>query len=228
MDRLGKFGESVSIGYYKATEEAGGNRSESLYEIRLRSKKVGIGGIQANFDLKQVKDNIRDDSYVYIVPPNDDDIIPWLNKPDTHPGLPGRYRPATPDPLLMQDSFVSTAFLKTDYTKFVNTTISNSALWIRNEQSEIALVGEGGNLQEADTISRIILVNKIKRNWLIGSLGLQAKFKHRLLYETIDSQQSLRTSYSDFIPIVMAEYDWTRKRVLFWVFRVYLCYPISG
>ena len=212
MDKLGKIGESVSLGYYKATEEAGGNKAESLYlRYAYNQKRVGIGSLKMNFDVKQVKDNIRDDSYVYTVPPNDDDIIPWLNKPDTHPGLPGRFRPATPDPLLMQDSFVATAFLKTDYIKIANTTISNSALWVRNEQAEITLLGEESNLQEADTISRIILVNKVKRNWLLGSLDIQAKFKHRLIFETVDSQQSARTSYSDFIPIAMAEYSWTPK-----------------
>ena len=166
--------------------------------------------MEINFDTKIVQDNIRDDSYVYIVPPNDDDVIPWLNKPDNHPGVPGRYRPATPDPLLMRDSWVHTAYLDFRYIKFANTNIRNAVLWTRNSQAEIPLEGDE-LLQEADVRSRLILINNIDKTWTRGSMALSAKFKHRLIYENVESEDDPRTSASDFMPILMGEYSLTPK-----------------
>ncbi len=214
LDRLGGWGNSISAGYYKSNEIAGGTESKSMYlRYALEKERDGVGSLQINFDTKIVEDNIQDDSYVYIVPPNDDDVIPWLNKPDHHPDVAGRYRPATPDPLLMRDSWVNTAYIDVDYLKLSNMRIHNALLWTRNSMAEIPLEGgaEGELLQAEDVRSRLILINKVDRTWLLKSIALSTKFKHRLIYENIDSEENPRTSASDFIPIVMGEYALTPK-----------------
>jgi hypothetical protein len=212
FDQLGRFGNSLTAGFYKADELAGGTSAKSLYlRYAFEKQRDGVGSLQVSFDTKKVEDDIRDDSYVYIVPPNDDDVIPWLNKPDTHPGEAGRYRPATPDPLLMRDSWVHTAYIDAKYLKLANTNIRNAVLWTRNGQAELSLEGEEGLLQAEDVRSRFILVNKIDRTWQRQSLTFQAKFKHRLIYENVESEEDVRTSASDFIPILMAEYSLTPK-----------------
>ena len=212
FDKLGRWGKSLTLGFYNADEVAAGNQARSLYlRYAFEKQRDGVGSLQVNFDSKKVEDNIRDDSYVYIVPPNDDDIIPWLNKPDTHPGEAGRFRPATPDPLLMRDSWVNTAYVDAKYLKIANTHIRNAVLWTRNNQAAIPLPDEDGFQQEEDVRSRLIMVNKIDRSWFRESLTLQAKFKHRFIYESVDSEEDARTSANDFIPIFMAEYSLTPK-----------------
>ena len=213
LDKLGKWGDSFTAGYYKSQEIAGGTKAKSLYlRYALAKERDGVGSLQFNFDSKMVQDNIRDDSYVYIIPPNDDDVIPWLNKPDNHPGVAGRYRPATPDPLLMRDSWVNTAYFDFRYLKFANINVRNAFLWTRNSMAEIPLEGEEeGLLQPEDVRSRIIIINNIDKTWMYNSLAISAKFKHRLIYENIESEDDPRTSASDFIPILMGEYSLTPK-----------------
>ncbi len=214
LDRLGGWGKSISAGYYKSNEIAGGTEAKSMYlRYALEKQRDGVGSLQINIDTKIVEDNIQDDSYVYIVPPNDDDVIPWLNKPDHHPDVAGRYRPATPDPLLMRDSWVNTAYIDADYLKIANMRIHNALLWTRNSMSEIPLEGGGDGelLQAEDVRSRLIVINKVDRTWLLKSIAISTKFKHRLIYENVDSEEDPRISASDFIPIVMGEYALTPK-----------------
>ena len=138
-----------------------------------------------------------------------------MNKPDNHPGVAGRYRPATPDPLLMRDSWVNTAYLDFRYLKFANINVRNAFLWTRNSMAEIPLEGEEeGLLQPEDVRSRIIIINNIDKTWMYNSLAISAKFKHRLIYENVESEEDPRTSASDFIPILMGEYSLTLKRGL--------------
>ena len=216
-ENLGSFGDGLTLGYYKAEEMAGGGNAQSLYvRYVFHKQKDRVGQFKINIDSKKVEDDIRDDSYVYIVPPNDDDIIPWLNKPDNHPGVAGRFRPATPDLLQMRDSWVHTAYFDMDYVKWDNVYIRNAVLWTRNSQAEIPLAteGEGELLQAEDVRSRAIMINKIDRSWRRRSLSISAKFKHRLIYENVNSEAKATTSFSDFIPILLAEYSLTPKTQL--------------
>ena len=213
--RLGSWGDAFTLGYYKADEIAAGGNAKSMYvRYAYDQQRDGVGQLQINVDSKKVNDDIRDDSYVYIVPPNDDDVIPWLNKPDHHPGFGGRFRPATPDPLLMRDSWVHTAYVDGRYVKWRGMNIRNAFLWTRNSQAEIPLDDGDGLLQAADTRSRMIMINKIDKTWHRGALAISAKFKHRLIYESVDSEAEARASSSDFIPIFLAEYSLTPKTQL--------------
>ena len=142
------------------------------------------------------------------------EVIPWRKRPENFPELPGKYRPATPDLLLMRDSWVHTFFLDSEYVKFRNVNVENSLRWQRNSQAEIE--GENGDelIQPEDVRSRFGLINKIDYTWNRGALTLQPKFKHRFLYENVDSEEEARTSYSDFIPIVQAFYELTANTQL--------------
>ena len=210
FDRLSWLGTSLAVGFYDGRQIDGGGESKALYlRYSYERQKVGTGEIKINYDFKKVEDDIPDASYVYFVSPEDVDIIPWLNKPDGPPDRAGLYRPATPDPMVMRDSWVNTAFIESQYQGFHNINIYNGMLWSRNSQAEIELDDGSGLLQSEDVRSRFSLVNKIEYAWTKGGLTLQPKFKHRLIYEAVDSEDDPRRSYSDFIPILAAEYQLT-------------------
>jgi hypothetical protein len=217
-DKMGRLGSTISLGYYNNKQIVGGGGSKALYlRYAYKAKKPGWGQVQFHYDIKKVEDDIRDDSYIYLVPPDDDSIIPWINRPDSAPGSAGFFRPATPDPLLMRDSWVSSAFVETRYRGLKNLNIYNAAMWMRNSQAEIE--GEAGVLdQEEDVRTRFIVINKIDYTWHWYGLKVSPKLKHRLIFENhVDPLTSLhhvpnqRTSYSDFIPIVQLEYNLTPR-----------------
>jgi len=208
--RMGKWGKSLSLGRYANEEIAGSGKSEALYlRYHHEVQKSGIGQFQLDYDLKQVKDSIEDHTYIFIVPPDDLDIIPWLNKTDGLPELAGLHRPATPDPLTMRKSLVQTLYLTTTYRWRRHTTVSNGLVWYRNSQAEIKLDDGSSLLQAEDVRSRLTMINKIDYLWTRGSWSVQPKFKHRLIRESIDSEDEPRRSYSEFIPLVVADYRLT-------------------
>ena len=112
----------------------------------------------------------------------------------------------------VRDSWVNTVYLDFRYIKFANINVRNAFLWTRNSMAEIQLEGEEiGLLQPEDVRSRFILINNIDKTWTYNSLAVSTKFKHRLIYENVESEEDPRTSASDFIPILMSEYSLTPK-----------------
>ena len=215
LNRLGPLGDYIAIGRYNASEIAGGRESEGLYlRYGNRLHRRGVGSLQLNYDIKRVKDGIPDHTYIFFVPPDDDDVIPWINTPDDFPENPGRWRPATPDPLLMRDSWVNTLFIESKVEKIRDLNIENSILWMRNSQAEIELQDGRGLLQPEDTQLRFGVVNKVDFSWKRGALTLTPKFKHRLLHEGVESEEDARRSFSDFIPILLSEYRLTANTQL--------------
>jgi hypothetical protein len=210
LNRLGPLGDYVTMGGYNTEEIAGGRASKAVYlRYAYNLTRKDLGSLQLNCDIKKVEDGIPDHSYVFFVPPEDDDIISWLNWPDHFPEIAGRARPATPDPLLMRDSRVSTLFISSQLERFRDVNVENSLLWMRNSQAEIELEDGSGLLQPEDTHQRFILVNKVDYTWQRGALTVESKFKHRLLHEGVESEEDARRSYSDFIPILQAYYRLT-------------------
>jgi len=210
--RLGKLGKGLTIGHYQNDEVAGSGKAKALY-LRYHHEylKSGVGEFQIDYDIKKVKDSIADHSYVFIVPPDDLNIIPWLNKVDGPPEQVGLYRPATPDILTMRNSLVQTFYINTKYTWKQNTRLSNGVVWFRNSQSEVELDDGTGLLQPEDIRSRLTMINKVDYTWNRGSWTLQPKLKHRLIREVIDSEDQPRKSYSEFIPLVVANYRLTNN-----------------
>jgi hypothetical protein len=207
---LGKLGKTLTLGHYTNKEIAGSGKATSLY-LRYHNEfqKSGVGEFQIDYDLKKVKDNVSDHSYIFIIPPDDLTIIPWLNKTDGPPELAGLYRPATPDPLTMRNSLVQTLYLNTQYRWRRNTNLNNGLLWLRNSQAEVELDDGTGLLQPKDVRSRFTMINKIDYTWTRGTWSVQPKFKHRLIRESVDSEDEPRRSYSEFIPMVVADYRLT-------------------
>ena len=210
LTSLGVLGTNLSVGTYTNREIVGGGKAKAAYlRYAYEVEQRGVGELQINYDLKKVEDDIADHSYIFHLPPDDANIIPWLNKPDGAPEYPGRFRPATPDLLLMQDSWVNTFYIDSQYLGFSNINLSNSLMWMRNSQAEITLEDGTGLLQPNDVRTRFTLVNKIDYSWVRGSLTVSPKFKHRLLYEALDTEENARLSSSEYIPILMAQYKLT-------------------
>lgn len=209
LNRLGRFAEHITIGGYKVDEIAGGREASAFY---LRYANIihseRIGRVQLNADIKRVEDDIPDHSFIFFVPPEDDDIIPWLNWPDNFPEVAGRFRPATPDPMLMRDSWVNTLFVDHRFQGIEHVNVSNSLLLLRNSQAEITL--EDGSLVQPDGVqTRFGTVTKVDYTWRRGALRIHPKLKSRFLHEGADSDKDPSRSFVDLIPIIEVYYSLT-------------------
>ena len=222
---LGPLGRSLSIGGYKVREVAGGGRSEALYlRYAYEYAKSGTGSINLDVDLKSVKDNIEDHSYVYVIPPDDPNVLPWLNRPTTAPEYDGvlGLRPATPDMLNMRDSRVVNSFLNIDVDFSSRWSIFNTVLFYQNRMAAIEGTTDSDVGQLADTHTRIAVVNKIESTFKLFGWNFRPRFKHRLRHETsdsipvrtdwswpLDTEVATRVSTSDFIPVLTAGHELT-------------------
>ena len=219
FSKLGALGNFVTVGRYDNRQVVGGGESEAVYlRYEYELSKQGVGQLTFNFDTKKVKDDIADHTFLYRVPPIADSIgttqleyINWYNKTDGPPELDGFRRPATPDLLAMRDSWVHLAFLDSKYLGFRGFNLETSLLWFRNGQAEIELDDGSGLLQSKEVHTRFAVSNKIDYTWNRGSWHITPKFKHRTIYEKMDSEEDARVSYSEFIPIIMGEYTLTPK-----------------
>jgi hypothetical protein len=219
FSKLGALGNFVTVGRYDNRQVVGGGESEAVYlRYEYELSKQGVGQLTFNFDTKKVKDDIADHTYLYRVPPIADSIgttqleyINWYNKTDGPPEQEGFRRPATPDLLAMRDSWVHLAFMDSKYLGFRGFNLETSLLWFRNGQAEIELDDGSGLLQSKEVHTRFAVSNKIDYTWNRGSWHITPKFKHRTIYEKMDSEEDARVSYSEFIPIIMGEYTLTPK-----------------
>lgn len=212
LERLGPYGDALSLGHFVSRQIVGGGRSRATYaRYGFERRRLGTGHVRVDIDLKRVRDNIADHTFIYQVPPDDLEAINWLNKPDGPPERAGFVRPATPDELRMRDSVVLTSFVDTEWQAPRDVRLSNSLLWFRNDQARI---DDPVAPQTADVHTRFAVVNKADVTWTHRALRLTPKFKHRTIYEAFDNDQQARTSYSDFIPIVSAELRLTPRTSL--------------
>ena len=207
FNRLGGLARSLTVGYYNHREIANTGRAEAAYLRYAYDLQVPQWGqIDLDYDIKKVRDDIRDDSFIWVVPESQ---FHKINAMDGPPGLPGRERPSTPDLLLMRDSIVNTFYLDTALRRWDNLNIQNSMLLVRNDQAEIELDDGTGLLQEEDTRSHFTLINKIDYVWEWGPFTVHPKFKHLLQRDRIGSEDRPLRSYSDFIPILRADCAFT-------------------
>jgi hypothetical protein len=209
FDRLGRLGRSLTVGSYNHREIANTGTARALYlRYAYDLDAPQWGRIALNYDVKKVQDDIRDDSYIWIVPESQ---FQKVNIMDGPPGRPGRDRPATPDPLHMRNSFVNTLHLDTALRRWDNLNIENSMLLVGNGQAQIELDDGTGLIQEEDTRSHFTLINKVDYIWQRGSLMVHPKFKHLLQRDRIGSEDRPLISYSKFIPILRVDYAITEN-----------------
>ena len=212
LNRLGRLGRSISVGHYDTRQIVGGGHSEALYlRYAYDVERKGVARLQLHFDVKKVEDDIVDHTFLYQVPPDDLEFINWYNRPDGPPEVAGFRRPPTPDLLQMRDSRVHLVFADAEYLGFRNTRLDHAMLWFRNSQSEIELQQGIGLLQPAAVLTRFSVVDRIDYTWSRGPFSVTPKFKHRTIFEEVDNETTPRTSYSDFIPIVLAHYHLTPR-----------------
>ena len=216
---LGRFGKWASVGYYSMEEPAGGGESNAAY-ARYEHTFVSpyFGKIRINEDIKVVKDDIRDDVYIW------KDVGFTERLPSPFPHLSGnqieardlnsQLFPPDVDPLTMRNSLVNTLFLGSTFKQISGLNIINNIQWIRNAQSDD--IFDDGTQQTAGVLSTITMVNKLDYTISAGNLSIRPMFKHLLLREHSDvlkdatGQGSIRF-FSIYAPILRTRFDLTPK-----------------
>ncbi|HIG54868.1 MAG TPA: hypothetical protein EYG11_08890 [Candidatus Latescibacteria bacterium] len=216
---LGRFGKWASVGYYSMKEPAGGGEANAAY-ARYEHAFVSsyFGKIRINEDIKVVKDDIRDDVYIW------KDVGFTERLPSPFPHLSGnqieardlnsQLFPPDVDPLTMRNSLVNTLFFGSTFKQISGLNIINNIQWIRNSQSDD--IFDDGIQQTAGVLSTITMVNKLDYTISAGNLSIRPMFKHLLLREHSDvlkdatGQGSIR-SFSIYAPILRTRFDLTPK-----------------
>ena len=216
---LGSWGKWASVGYYTMKEPAGGGEANAVY-ARYEQNFVSpyFGKVRINEDIKLVKDEIRDDVYIW----EDRGFTERIPSPFPHltgnqveaRDLNSQLFPPGEDPLTMRNSLVNTLFLGSTFKQISGLNVVNNIQWIRNGQSEDTF--DDGTQQASGTLSTITMVNKLDYTINAGNFNVRPMFKHLLLREyssVLDDatgQGSIRSS-SIFAPIVRTRFDLTPK-----------------
>ena len=222
-DELGILGRWASLGAYRIKENAGGNEASAFY-LRWEYYKASpiFGSIRINDDIKLVKDQIRDDVYIWKDYPFDVEV--------PHPRIDGdeirqidlnsQLFPPQVDPLRMKNSLVNTLFFESRFSQILDLNIVNNLQYVRNSQREDEF--DDGSMQESDVRTIWTLVNKADYTLRLGdSFKLRPMFKHLLFRETsgnrereteeITGEKMAYRSTSVYTPIMRADYHFTPK-----------------
>ena len=216
---LGKLGKWASVGYYSMKEPAGGGEANAIY-ARYEHNFVSpyLGKVKINEDLKLVKDDVRDDVYIW----RDQGFSERLPSPLPHltgnqieaRDLNSQIFPPDVDPLTMRNSLVNTLYISSIFKQISGLNIINSVQWIRNSQAEDTF--KDGTVQASGTLSTFAMVNKLDYTIAAGNLNIRPMFKHLLLrehssvLEEATGAGSIR-SFSIFAPILRTRFDLTPK-----------------
>lgn len=213
-DELGLLGKWISAGAYRTREPVGGNEANAFY-LRHEYYRASpfFGTIRINDDIKWVRDEIRDDVYVWQDYLFDDEVIingETYRRRDLNSQL---FAPP-PDPLLMKNSFVTTLFAESNFNQIADLNIVNNVQYIRNSQKADEF--DDGTSQEEDVRTRWTLVNKVDYTIRLGdSFRIKPMFKHLLFRETSKNYQRefddpIRST-SIYTPILRVEHQLTPK-----------------
>ena len=222
LDRLGKFGEWLTVGSYQMSEEAGGGEANTLYaRYQYKLNSPILGQIRINNDLKFVEDNIRDHVYIWQdvgLSERIDSPFPSLTGPQIEArDLNTQLLPPTwsgRDELTMRNSMVNTLFFESRIKQLTGFNFINNIKWVRNSQRAEEFAD--GVMQEADLRSFLTMVNKVDYTLSAGNLEVRPMFKH-LLLRNHSSLQKDKTgagsieSFSIVAPIVRTRFDLTPK-----------------
>ncbi|MSR83708.1 MAG: hypothetical protein EXS58_12420 [Candidatus Latescibacteria bacterium] len=210
--------DRMTIGWYHLSQKVGGGRSRAIY-ARSRAH-LTLGGVALGLadDFKQVKDDIPDDVYRFVL--------------STETGIFGRFNTSAylppPDPLLMRDSMVNTAFLETRYAPWRRLEVINNVKFTTNWRAEVK--GRQGELvQDGRTLNNFTLVSKAEyRLQPVENLSLVARVKYLAVRNdagsynfsyTIENpadtlEANPKAAWSMFTPNLKARYRLTSKTSL--------------
>ena len=180
----GMQGLSGAVGVYRQEELAGAGKALSRYVRAAYSYDVPRWAqLQFTPDTKRVEDSIPDP--VFIFRAGED------NNPDG---------PPTPDPLLMEDSWVHTSFVGSKLTRIPGLTLENNAQWVLNRQ-----------LQAHSRVQTFTLVDKADYTWKRGPLKVQPMIKHLFKRVTHSQRRRPTESWNQFAPILRLDLKLTEK-----------------
>lgn len=208
IDRRPRWMDRLGAGWYRIRQIAGGGTSTVSY-VRLKSHAMA-GGLSLGFswDGKRVKDDIPDDVYRYPIT-TDTYLVRRIATNEF---------PPPPDPLLMRDSWVSTAFLTTEYHPTPGLAIENNLKsqvnWRREADDRL-----GDRLQRAETLPQFFAVNKVSYAPDLGvPLRMSFRLKHLLVRQDAGSYVPMDTlstgaeaSWSLVTPTVLVSYPLTAR-----------------
>ena len=216
---LGRWGKWASVGYYTMKEPAGGGKAKAIYaRYEHNFTSPYLGRVRINEDIKQVKDDIRDDVYVWKDVGLNERIpspFPHLKGPMIEArDLNSQVFPPDVDPLNMRNSLVNTLFISSTFRQFSNLNVINNIQWIRNSQAEDEF--DDGTQQEAGVLSTFTMVNRFDYTINAGNLNIRPMFKHLFLrkYSSVleDATGDGRIdSRSIYAPIIRTRFDLTTK-----------------
>lgn len=163
--------DRVTLGGYRLHEQAGGGKSGAFYA--RADLHLTLGGVSLTFnnDLKRVKDDIPDAVYRFVLT-NDSKIFGRINTSAFTP---------PPDPLLMRDSMVNTAFAQTRYAPVQAFEVVNSFKYLVNRRfaADDRLENQ---LQDSRTMGSFTMVNKAQyTSRPLEGLQVVARLKHLLV-----------------------------------------------
>ncbi|MBI4532231.1 MAG: hypothetical protein HY709_12010, partial [Candidatus Latescibacteria bacterium] len=211
LDRRPSWLDRSTVGWYRIREIAGGGTSRAIYY--RTAAHTTIRGLSLTFsdDVKRVKDDIHDDVYRFYL--------------TTDTKLSQRFNlsvyPPPPDPLLMRDSFVNTAFLETHYTLFDHLELFNNFKHVLNSRRKLT-DRQGKLLQDARTLHNFMMVNKVGYTIrLFEAFTVMTRAKHLMVkwdegsYVPVDTLNvNPEASWSMFTPSVKMAYRLTPKTSL--------------
>lgn len=212
--------DQLALGWQRSEQIAGHGESSALYARAQAHASLGGLNLRLADDVKRVEDDIPDDVYWFVLT-TDLDLFKRYNT--------ARFAPP-PDPLIMRDSFVNTAFLETEYTPVRGLQVVNTFKHVLNSQAEIE-DETGGMLQESGTLHNLTMVNKVQYTVQpVADLTVRGRLKHLLAkwdagsynYRTVvaSADDTLRgnpdESWSMLTPSLMARYRLTPHTRIEW------------
>lgn len=179
----------ATLGYFSARQLASNGKARGPY-LRLSHRSLVRGvEVQADEDLKYVRDTIRDDVYIF------DISEAGLNAGSV-------LTPPPPDPLAMRKSLVNTAFLRLQAAPWRGLEVQGQLLHLSNKQ--FALEGESG--QEAAVRQSLTAIGRAGYAAKAGKCDLWAGVKAVARSGDGRTGAEPKTSVRFFAPIARAVY----------------------
>ena len=202
-----------SFGYHNTEQTAGGGKARAQY-ARFVADTPASSALRfvVRGDAKRVRDSIPDAAYIW----KTTSATRYANQIVTQDTLSGTFpvtgvAPPAPDPMLMRNSLVGTVHLvgDLDLGSSVNVRLRHKLILNRQLEDEFG----DGTVQEAETLSRVTLSNRIEYRRRLGNLTLFLRAKH-LFWQDAGYPGSTGRHWSTYGPQFEAQLPLTEKTSL--------------